>query len=80
MSMHIQEPNTHFLVHWSYDAHHKIYGVFSSVEIAVNSINSLKNELFSAVARQHIIDNYQIDEYKGNVLVDTIYVADVIEE
>jgi len=77
MSMHIQEPNTHFLVHWSYDAHHKIYGVFSSVELAIQSI-----ELFPKddEERQAIIDNYQIDEYKGDVLVDTIYVADIIEE
>lgn len=73
--MKTEEPNSHFLVHWSYDEHHKIFGIFSSTEIAIQNIKDLKK----GQEKDHIIQNYQIDEYKGNVWVDTIYVADMID-
>lgn len=75
--MYIEEPNTHFLLHWSYDEHHRIYGIFSSVELAIQSIKLVPK---ADGERQVIIDNYQIDEYKGDLLVNTIYVSDIIEE
>ena len=73
--MKIDEPNQHFLVQWAYDEHHKIFGIFSSIELAIQHIKDLKK----GKEKDHIIQNYQIDEYKGTVWVDSISVEDVIE-
>jgi hypothetical protein len=67
----------HFLVHFSYDEHHDIFGIFNNIDLFINTFHKLES-----IQKARLYKNYQIDEYGEDnpcEVIDTIYVQDVIE-
>lgn len=71
----ISEPISHFVVMWLYDNHHDFYGVFSSVELAIESMQAETDPFRKA--QLHL--NHSIYEYNGTKVVDEIAVSDVAD-
>ncbi len=70
----MQEPNSHFLVAWIYDEHHEVFGIFSSIELALDAIRRSDIPIQAQVYKNH-----SIYEYIGTEIIDEIGVSDVLE-